>query len=314
MYGSEAVVPGDLDLLVCGFCCVDFSRLNCHRKTLQELGESGDTFHSTLAYMKLHKPKMVILENVVSAPWSDEKALDMQRTKITNAYFNELARKSRNADNINAKMTENAKRDWQAYYDGISDETLSRGIDWHLKSVGYASSHIFVDAKSFYLPQTRGRGYMLAINMEVFGRTVEHLDRTGIDAELNNLLQQWAGDFTSLGGRASVPVDHMLTAVADDAGPGLNRSHGMDEDNTRKSVEWTRCKALHAKYREVNGFGTNHPLTLWRENGFKQTPDHWIPSKGLTERVLDTLDCAHLRNINRGLDDRYYRYANFSAY
>ncbi|KAI1921015.1 hypothetical protein LOZ12_001185 [Ophidiomyces ophidiicola] len=69
-FGSVRRVPTDPDLLVAGFSCVDFSQLNSHRKSLEEMGESGHTFFPILQYVKRCRPPLVILENVFGAPWS----------------------------------------------------------------------------------------------------------------------------------------------------------------------------------------------------------------------------------------------------
>ncbi|OJD11036.1 hypothetical protein AJ78_08115 [Emergomyces pasteurianus Ep9510] len=68
-FGSLRKVPANLDLLVVGFSCVDFSNMNLHRKTLHEMGESGHTFYGVLRYTQRCRPPLVILENVCGAPW-----------------------------------------------------------------------------------------------------------------------------------------------------------------------------------------------------------------------------------------------------
>ncbi|PYH43146.1 putative SNF2 family helicase [Aspergillus saccharolyticus JOP 1030-1] len=72
-YGSLAQIPEDVDLLVAGFSCVDFSNLNNKQKTLDETGESSGTLRSILAYANVYRPRLVIVENVKSAPWSTIK-------------------------------------------------------------------------------------------------------------------------------------------------------------------------------------------------------------------------------------------------
>ncbi|CAO1624507.1 unnamed protein product [Parajaminaea phylloscopi] len=68
-YGALVDVPGDIDLLVAGTSCVDYSGLNNAKKALSEGGESGRTFFGMLEWVKRNKPAIVILENVKSAPW-----------------------------------------------------------------------------------------------------------------------------------------------------------------------------------------------------------------------------------------------------
>lgn len=68
-YGALVDVPGDIDLLVAGTSCVDYSGLNNKKKGMGEGGESGRTFFGMLEWVKRHQPAIVILENVKSAPW-----------------------------------------------------------------------------------------------------------------------------------------------------------------------------------------------------------------------------------------------------
>ncbi|KAI9038630.1 putative SNF2 family helicase [Aspergillus affinis] len=68
-YGSLEKVPKNVDLLVAGFSCVDFSGLNNNRKTLDDKGESGGTFWAIVRHAMVYRPRMIILENVSSAPW-----------------------------------------------------------------------------------------------------------------------------------------------------------------------------------------------------------------------------------------------------
>ncbi|KAH7343761.1 hypothetical protein B0J17DRAFT_713921 [Rhizoctonia solani] len=70
-YGALVDVPGNADLLVAGTSCVDFSNLNNARLGIDAGGESSDTFHGMLNWVKRHRPPVVILENVCSAPWKE---------------------------------------------------------------------------------------------------------------------------------------------------------------------------------------------------------------------------------------------------
>jgi hypothetical protein len=36
---------------------------------------SGDTFYAVKAYLELYHPRIVFLENIMNAPWTDEKAV-----------------------------------------------------------------------------------------------------------------------------------------------------------------------------------------------------------------------------------------------
>ncbi|KAJ5888651.1 C-5 cytosine methyltransferase, partial [Penicillium taxi] len=69
-YGAFEVVPKDVDVIIGGTACVDFSCLNNNKKTLDQRGESGATFQGVLDYSKNYRPRIVVLENVAGAPWS----------------------------------------------------------------------------------------------------------------------------------------------------------------------------------------------------------------------------------------------------
>ncbi|KAM0696367.1 hypothetical protein Q7P36_003613 [Cladosporium allicinum] len=71
VYGSKVPIPGNVQILIAGTSCVDFSRLNKHRKELDEEygGESSKTWFAVLAYVKEFRPAIVILENVKGGPY-----------------------------------------------------------------------------------------------------------------------------------------------------------------------------------------------------------------------------------------------------
>ncbi|PLB48961.1 hypothetical protein P170DRAFT_464536 [Aspergillus steynii IBT 23096] len=69
-YGSIEKVPKNVDLLVAGFSCVDFSGLNNNRKTLDQQGESGGTFWAIVRHARVYRPRIMVLENVKLAPWT----------------------------------------------------------------------------------------------------------------------------------------------------------------------------------------------------------------------------------------------------
>ncbi|KAM0717999.1 hypothetical protein Q7P37_006331 [Cladosporium fusiforme] len=75
VYGAKVPVPGDVHILIAGTSCVDFSRLNKHRKDLDQEngGESSKTWFGVLSYVKAFRPAIVILENVLHGPWDQMK-------------------------------------------------------------------------------------------------------------------------------------------------------------------------------------------------------------------------------------------------
>jgi len=54
-YGAMRLVPGDVDMLVAGTSCVDYSNLNNDKKSIDDKGESGQTFRGMMAWVKKNK-------------------------------------------------------------------------------------------------------------------------------------------------------------------------------------------------------------------------------------------------------------------
>ncbi|EOD10393.1 hypothetical protein EMIHUDRAFT_248363, partial [Emiliania huxleyi CCMP1516] len=70
-YGATRPVPGEVDVLIAGTSCVDYSTMNNKQKKIDEKGESGQTFWGMLAWVKRTRPSIVVQENVCSAPWEE---------------------------------------------------------------------------------------------------------------------------------------------------------------------------------------------------------------------------------------------------
>lgn len=195
-YGSEALVPGNVDILIAGTSCVDYSQLNNQKKGLDGGGESGRTFFGMLNWVKKHQPPIVILENVCSAPW-----------------------------------------------DGVKGE---------FRKVGYSAESMFLDTKYYYIPHTRTRGYMMAVN-----------------TKKSNIAENWVKKMIQLRREASSSLDGWLLP-ADDPRIFQSREKLVQEsynavDRKTGRTDWTRCESRHQRARLDEKLGTKRPLTNWDE-------------------------------------------------
>ena len=128
-FGTKEPIPHNVDMLVAGFPCVDFSTMNNHRKTLSDLGESGDVLKAIMLYCQKFYPRFVILENVTTADWTLVKDLWMgDRRRLVEKLGPEMA------------------PEWFIF-----------GGEEH---PGYECAFLLLDTKSFYLPHSRRRVYM----------------------------------------------------------------------------------------------------------------------------------------------------------
>ena len=209
-----------------------------------------------LAYADEARPKTIILENVLGAPWEDEKV------------------------KVNGKKQGNIKQ---------------TSLTHHLKAIGYSCLYIKADTKDFYLPHTRQRGYMICIDNNL----------PGVSGNAGVLLDQCKEIFNKLKHPASIPVEAMLLRADD---PRLRSEASEINAVARQKAEWVKCKAGHEDYRRQLKLGKEREMTRWRADGTFRNPDYFIPFAGQKERVSDTIEIAHLRNLVRGFDDRFYRY------
>lgn len=166
---------------------------------------------------------------------------------------------------------------------------------WKADDKAYAAEFAKIDTKNYYIPHTRQRGYLIAIDR-----------RRHQDAE--NAVQRWAQKMIQLQRPASSPVDYFLS---DD----VIRRHdfsGSARYNrySRTKQDWTVCSARNQNLRESMNIGSQRPLTRWVIGGSCSGPDHWDLGwmRVQPERTWDALDICHLRNAQRGFDDCYKTY------
>ena len=196
-YGALAPVPGDVDLLVAGTSCVDYSNLNNEKKGIDGGGESGRTFHGMMSWVQNHRPPLVILENVCSAPW-----------------------------------------------DRVKD---------YFKRQGYSAEFMRVDTKLFYIPHTRTRVYLFAV-----------------DKQGSTLPSEWKDWVTQkLKRPASSTLDAFLLPSDDprihQARQKLVQDSGSLSESKSGRIDWTRCESRHARARLEEALGPKRPLTNWEE-------------------------------------------------
>ncbi|KAI9440567.1 hypothetical protein H4582DRAFT_2110717 [Lactarius indigo] len=237
-YGAKAYVPGNVDILIAGTSCVDYSNLNNEKKDIEQGGESGRTFHGMLDWVKKHRPPVVILENVCGAPWPAV-----------------------------VKKFEDAK---------------------------YSAKSIRLDTKAYYVPHTRTRGYMMAVN-----------------AQSSSIPTKWVDRMASMKRDASCTLDAFLLP-SDDPRIHQAREKLVQEsynalDRRTGRTDWGRCESRHQRTRLEEALGSKRPLTNWDESGAVKMLDYgwadWV--SGQVERVWDLMDISLLRSAVLGVDPAY---------
>ncbi|THG95090.1 hypothetical protein EW026_g6497 [Hermanssonia centrifuga] len=237
-YGALAPVPGDVDLLVAGTSCVDYSNLNNEKQGIEANGESGRTFRGMMGWVKIHRPPLVILENVCGAPW-----------KRVQEYF---------------------------------------------EKIDYSAEFMRVDTKQFYIPHTRTRVYLLAV-----------------DSKRSALPKQWMDMIKKMQRPASSTLDAFLLPSDDprihQARERLVRESYNAVDRRTGRTDWNRCESRHQRARLEEELGAKRPLTNWEDGGHCKLPDFaWNDwGHGQVERVWDLMDITLLRSAKLGVDPSY---------
>lgn len=246
VYGAPKTIPGGADILVAGFSCKDYSRLNQHPKGFGEAGESFGTFSGVMSYMYHHRPPLVILENVLGCPW----------TKVSE----------------------------------------------FIRSQGYRVVVTKPDTKEYYIPQTRQRGYLFAIDNKRWEKVKPKVPHPAPEESFCSLMDRFKRPCSST----------FLDFIFRDDDYRLLRTkktlaQAVEKDKPHKAVDWVRGKARYTTYRSNYKLGTLRPLTNWHDNGTCTTPDFFWKSwaKTQVERIWDTLDIRYLLGLIRGYDLLY---------
>lgn len=191
-YGAEEQIPGDLDILIAGFVCKDLSSLNSRKKTVDDQGETGDTWRAIYYYVKQFQPSIVLLENVRSD-----------------------------------------KNVW--------NDVVSR---W--SKIGYEAAWVYCDTKNYYLPQTRERMYMIAINRKLYGKNV------------SDAVTQWQSTMGKLQRQCSSPYEAFLVDLPVSV---------VNHSTLSSEPEWSLAKLRYDQIRSEQRLGIRRPITQWSENG-----------------------------------------------
>ncbi|KAK7025211.1 helicase C-terminal domain-containing protein [Favolaschia claudopus] len=239
-YGALAPVPGDVDLLVAGTSCVDYSNLNNKKQDIDAKGESGQTFRGMLSWVKQHRPPIVILENVCGAPWKD-KVVPM------------------------------------------------------FEKIDYSATFARFDTKAYYIPHTRTRVYLMAVDKQN-----SKLPKRWLEMVTQDLKRPASSSLDAFLLPSDDPrIHHARQKLAKESYNALDRRTGR--------TDWNRCERRHERERTEKLLGKKRPLTNWDDGGSCSLPDYsWSDwGVGQVERVWDLMDILYLNSVKEGFDPSY---------
>ncbi|KAF3050916.1 hypothetical protein E8E11_006202 [Didymella keratinophila] len=170
-------------------------------------------------------------------------------------------------------LLENVKSDKRVW-----DDVVSR---W--SKIGYVAAWVYCDTKNYYIPQTRQRMYMIAINRKLYGEKVEEA------------VAKWQATMEKLQRQCSSPYEAFLVDLPVSV---------IDHSTLSSEPDWSLCKLRYDQILSEQRLGTRRPITQWSENGTLHPPDYanrkWYDSQ--SSRVYNAIDVAHLLAARDGYD------------
>lgn len=182
-----------------------------------------------------------------------------------------------------------------------------------LEAEGYAARFASFDSKEYYIPQTRTRRYMVAINVGKGAPMVG--DKKLTRAKANQVLDDWAEMVSALKRPYTATLDHFLYPDDDPIVAKARRQLESQKNERRHEVDWTRSLMRNNKAREDGNLGDQRPLTRWddADNIHPSDDADWRWWATQPNRVKDVAEVCFLRCVAQGQDPRHKpMYVNLS--
>ncbi|TGJ88702.1 hypothetical protein E0Z10_g120 [Xylaria hypoxylon] len=287
--GDHCDIPPNIDLLIAGTSCVDFSTLSSRKKNSVQLMSKGAML------MEEFKKSDRSSENPKSKlpPLREDYFDDVREwlNSITPAQIQKTGKSIGESSTtfLSTVCYINNHRPKMVILENVYNAPWSSMCGLFLHAANYAATHVSVDTKDYYIPQTRNRGYVVAVDRQVFGSSAEQITN------------EWKTQLRSLKRAASTPVQNWLLSSND---PLTMRARQYESEkavsnslNPGRDSQWERSKLRHVRVRRMFQLGNGRPLTAWGLGGIEHPYDRIdrLIIKGQNDRALDCVDIYYLR-------------------
>jgi site-specific DNA-cytosine methylase len=132
-----------------------------------------------------------------------------------------------------------------------------KGAPWaavckYFEKVGYSAQSCYLDTKRYYIPHTRQRGYLIAVNKEA-----------------SKVPGRWKDLVVELARPASSTLDAFLLPTDDprihQAREKLAKEANTSADRRVGRTDWAKCQQRHERERVNGQLGLKRPLTNWED-------------------------------------------------
>ncbi|KAI0514544.1 hypothetical protein F5B22DRAFT_231704 [Xylaria bambusicola] len=293
--GDHCDIPRDIDLLVAGTSCVDFSSLNSQKTNNVKLMSRGTTLFKEWKASDQNEAN----KKAKSAPPLREDFFDEFRDWLDGITPTQIQAAKCGESSLTFLSTLcyiKNHRPKLIILENVCNAPWDAVCGLYLPGVGYAATHVSVDTKDYYIPQTRNRGYVVAVDRQVFGDSANHI------------IKEWETQLVGLKRASSTPLQHWLLSPND---PLTLRARQDESEKTianslrpRQESDWGRSKKRHRRVRRLLGLGKGRPMTAWGLAGCESPYDRLdkLFIKSQNSRALDCVDIYYLQCLHGKFD------------
>ncbi|KAK0660400.1 hypothetical protein QBC41DRAFT_350956 [Cercophora samala] len=290
--GSMVEIPQDkIDIFFCGCSCVDYSNLNVHmtQRNRRDNQAKLGVFLTLSSWLfdddTTKNDKDVLKTHPVHRNKDFDRDLDYCLTKIEDPLLGESVRTF-----FSALIFIKEKRPKIVILENVDGAPWNMYINRIFPLIGYKAGYLQVDSKRFYLPQTRQRGYLIAVDTDASSSPG---CPTLAEAEL--IITHWQEVTRSLERAPSASIASFLQ-LPDDIGTITARAD-MEKPRPSKASDWGASSLRHASERRLHGLDMDdNPFSQKTMRNLKmigpklppQAWHHWWLRQ--TCRSIDTMD------------------------
>ena len=296
-WGALVDVPGNVDILVAGTSCVDYSNLNNEKKELDAQGESGQTFRGMMRWIDKMQPPLIILENVCGAPWERIRQ-DFLVKHNYHATFTRFDTKQYYIPHTRMRVYLVATPVRPDVAAKVQAE-LQRQLK--LKKLPHGG-HLDPNTMSVAFSKEDGGNMSKKKKEDAVAKWFQDLESIAAEDPASRLPAAWK-DLVKRMNRSSSSVLEAFLLPNDDPRVHIAREKLANKARARgraaggKGTDWARCEARHQRARLEEGLGAKRPFTNWEDASACELYDYaWTDwARAQTDRVLDLMDIDFLR-------------------
>lgn len=286
--GCMETVPVNVDLLFFGSSCVDFSGLNTAQKdqddTLKD--KFTEAFGKDVMDGKADPDPKPELDPLFVAILKEQ--MHKTNTMVSQSWATWLG-------SIGYVLKARPK---VVIVENVKNAPWDKFTNFFFNKCGYAAKYITLDSSNYGVPQTRQRGWLLAVDYQIF------------DENSTKILESWAKTMRQLEHPNRVSIESFLLSPED---PRIIRARGEAQAKGAASngsqTNWARSKTRHEFMRRAQIIPEGaSSLNLVEQVGsyvvymkpHQRSDRAWLLSE--PTRVLDMIDIVFHMGLNKNCD------------